>query len=182
MKLIVGLGNPGDRYQTTLHNAGFRAVDALHQRLGGGKWSSKFKSHFVQSVYHGVAFALMKPQTYMNLSGDALSACCHFYRLELDNVLVVSDDIDRPAGTLRYCLGGGHGGHNGLRSIIQQCGSDRFHRLKIGIGRPDGAADVAGYVLSDPNPDTRCRVERAIENSVQYLLGFIEGVPIQIAP
>jgi len=180
MKLIAGLGNPGEKYRTTPHNAGFRAVDALYAKLAPGSWSSRFKGFWVRGDYRGSAFALLKPQTYMNASGESVAACIQFFKIDPEEVLIVADDIDRPVGSLRYRMAGGHGGHNGLRSIIQRCGTDRFHRLKIGIGRPVAGQDVARYVLGQPGTDLGSKVEEAVQASVRYLLDFLEGNPIQI--
>jgi len=180
MKLIVGLGNPGDKFQKTLHNVGFSAIDALAENLSVGNWSQRFKGLFSQGRHTGDTYLLLKPQTYMNVSGESVLACKQFFKVEPDRILVVSDDIDRPAGSLRYRVSGGHGGHNGLRSIIQLCGSNQFHRIKIGIGRPDSAKDIASYVLSNPPAEIRQVVYQAVNESVKYLLDFINDVSIQI--
>jgi PTH1 family peptidyl-tRNA hydrolase len=118
----------------------------------------------------------------MNISGESVVACMQFFKITLQDVLVVSDDIDRPLGTLRYRTSGGHGGHNGLRSIIQRCGGNNFHRIKIGIGRPEGPMEVASYVLSSPNPEIKRVIHQAVEQTSDYLIRFIEGETIQIAP
>ncbi len=180
MKLIVGLGNPGARYRDTLHNAGFSAVDALADELRVGSWNRRFKGLVAQGRYQQNPYLLLKPQTYMNVSGESVLACKQFFKLELEDILVVSDDVDRPAGSLRYRATGGHGGHNGLRDIIRLCGANRFHRLKIGIGRPDFQEDVANYVLRKPADETLRLVEDAVQQAVGYQLDFIQDTPIQI--
>jgi peptidyl-tRNA hydrolase, PTH1 family len=182
MKLIVGLGNPGAKYQNTLHNVGFAAIDYLCQRQSLSVWASKFKGLYLKGTIGGQQFILLKPQTYMNLSGESVLACVQFFKLDLEDVLVISDDVDRPAGTLRYRASGGHGGHNGLRSIIQLCGSNQFHRIKIGIGRPEGKKAVADYVLGNPPEEIKISVNNAIEAVDQYLTQFIENQPVQIDP
>lgn len=182
MKLIVGLGNPGDKYQNTLHNAGFLAIDQLAEKLSVFNWTSKFKGLITQGTFNGERFILLKPQTYMNVSGESVQACMQFYKIELENVIVVSDDLDRGMGLLRYRTSGGHGGHNGIRDIIQRCGGNTFHRLRIGIGRPTGKMQVSDYVLSRPAGDVQHLFDDAISDTVGYLANFIEGAPVQIRP
>lgn len=182
MKLIVGLGNPGSQYKQTLHNVGFQSLDYLNNLLGQNQWSQKYKGEFVHSRLGEDTFGLLKPMTYMNISGESVQACMQFFKLALDDVLVVSDDIDRPLGTLRYRTSGGHGGHNGLRSIIQLCGGNEFHRIKLGIGRPESQMEVSDYVLSKPSADMKKVLEVAIEKSGDYLVQFIKGETIQISP
>lgn len=180
MKLIVGLGNPGNRYQDTLHNVGFMALDALASRISTDQWSSRFKGLMVRGSYQGSRYILLKPQTYMNVSGESVLACRQFFKVPITDILVVSDDIDRPAGALRYRISGGHGGHNGLRNIIQLFGSNAFHRIKIGIGRPNGRQKVADYVLSKPSAEVSEAIHEAVQQTVDYQLDFIQGQTIQI--
>lgn len=182
MKLIVGLGNPGGKYQETLHNVGFNAVDVLAQQIPSGSWVDKFKGKLLQGRIGQNAFLLLKPQTFMNLSGDSVLACKQFYKIELEDILVVFDDVDRPAGSLRYRTTGGHGGHNGMRDIIQKCGGNQFHRIKIGIGRPIGSKNVADYVLSKPPMELRTVVDEAVTETGRYLTDFINGQTIAIQP
>lgn len=180
MKLIVGLGNPGSQYQDTLHNVGFMALDALAAKLSADRWLSRFKGLTSRGSFQGCAYTLLKPQTYMNVSGESVVACQQFFKLPITDVLVISDDIDRPAGSLRYRSSGGHGGHNGLRSIIQLFGTNGFHRIKIGIGRPNGRQKVADYVLSKPTADVVDVIDQAIQQTVDYQLDFIQDRTIQI--
>lgn len=180
MKLIVGLGNPGDKYQDTLHNAGFLAIDQLAKKLSVFDWFSKFKGLVAQGAINGSRFVLLKPQTYMNVSGESVQACRQFFKLELEDIIVISDDLDREMGLLRYRVSGGHGGHNGLRDIMQRCGGSNFNRLRIGIGRPTGKFQVSDYVLSKPDRDSQPLFENAISDAVGYLVNFIKGLPIQI--
>lgn len=182
MKLIVGLGNPGGKYQETLHNVGFNAVDGLALQISSGSWVDKFKGKLMQGRIGQNAFLLLKPQTFMNLSGDSVSACKQFYKVELEDILVVYDDVDRPAGSLRYRTAGGHGGHNGMRDIIQKCGGNQFHRIKIGIGRPLGNKKVADYVLGKPPLEVRIAVDEAVTKTGRYLTDFINGQTIAIQP
>jgi len=180
MKLIVGLGNPGGRYQDTLHNVGFMALDALASRISSDPWLSRFKGLMTRGSYKGTGYTLLKPQTYMNVSGESVQACRQFFKIPINEILVISDDVDRPAGSLRYRTSGGHGGHNGLRSIIQLLGANDFQRIKIGIGRPDGKQKVADYVLSKPTPEISALIEQAVLQTVDYQLDFILGRTIQI--
>ncbi len=182
MKLIVGLGNPGDQYKNTLHNVGFDVLEELAKDIGIFQWQQKFKGEFLQARVGSDAFVLLKPLTYMNISGESVQACKQFFKLELEDILVVSDDIDRPAGSIRYRVSGGHGGHNGLRSIIQQCGGNTFHRLKIGIGRPISGDNVAKHVLSKPSAESKIAIEAAIKQTTDYLVDFIKGITIQVKP
>jgi PTH1 family peptidyl-tRNA hydrolase len=180
MKLIVGLGNPGSQYKHTLHNVGFQAVDLLADKLGESRWTGKYKGDFIQGKIGDNAFILLKPLTFMNVSGESVLACKQFFKLELNQIMVISDDIDRPLGTLRYRISGGHGGHNGLRSIIQLCGGTDFHRIKVGIGRPEGNRAVSSYVLSNPTPEMVELIQPAIVDTTKYLVDFIKGNTIQI--
>ncbi len=182
MKLIVGLGNPGSKYQDTLHNVGFKALDTLAEGLRESQWSQKFKGDFIRGRVENDSYVLLKPMTYMNISGESVLACLQFFKLELEDMLVVSDDIDRPLGSLRYRKSGGHGGHNGLRSIIQLCGGNDFHRIKIGIGRPEGRMGVSNYVLGQLTSEMDQKIKPAIERTIDYLTLFIRGETIQITP
>lgn len=144
--IIVGLGNPGSEYEATRHNAGFDLIDALAQELGVGYW--KFASNTMTGVttVQGEKILLAKPQSYMNLSGGPIKGLAGQYGFGLEDILVVHDDLDLPAGTIRLKVGGGHGGHRGLLSLQQSLGAD-FARLRIGIGRPPGRMQARTYVL-----------------------------------
>ena len=176
----MGLGNPGGKYQNTLHNVGFTAVDAFAESISIGAWSRKFKGDFLHGKIGRDTYLLLKPQTYMNASGTSVWACQQFYKLELHDMLIIFDDVDRSAGSLRYRKSGGHGGHNGLRDIIRQCGGNDFHRIKIGVGRPTSGSDIADYVLSTPPVDVLLPIRSAITETRRYVKDFIAGRPIQI--
>ncbi len=180
MKLIVGLGNPGGQYSGTLHNVGFRVIDLLAEMMGNTRWTQKFKGDFTQGRIEDNAYGLLKPMTFMNVSGEAVLDCKQFFKLELEEILVVSDDIDRPLGSLRYRTSGGHGGHNGLRSIIQLCGGTDFHRIKVGIGRPSDSRAVSNYVLSQPTKEMVDVIQPAVEDTTRHLIDFIKGITVQI--
>jgi PTH1 family peptidyl-tRNA hydrolase len=148
MKLIVGLGNPGKKYEKNRHNVGFLAVDYLIDKFNATKVSSKFKGELFKSN----DFLFLKPTTYMNLSGEALRAVKDFYKLNNDDIIVIHDDIDLKTGALKFKKGGGSGGHNGLKSIDSHIGND-YWRVRIGVSRPERKEEVVNYVLSDFSED-----------------------------
>ena len=164
--LIVGLGNPGDKYDGTRHNAGFLAVDALADQGRFAVTRMKFKALTAQAEVGGRGALVMKPATYMNLSGEAARPAMDFYKLPPDRILVVSDDIDLAVGRLRIRTKGSAGGHNGLKSIIQHMGTDQFPRLKIGIGsKPHPDYDLADWVLGKFSPEDRKLVDAAVKRA-----------------
>lgn len=148
MKLIVGLGNPGKKYEKNRHNVGFLAVDYLIDKFNATKVSSKFKGELFKSN----DFLFLKPTTYMNLSGESVRMVKDFYKLSNDDIIVIHDDIDLKTGSLKFKKGGGSGGHNGLKSIDSHIGNDYF-RVRIGVGRPQRKEEVVNYVLSDFTED-----------------------------
>lgn len=149
MKLIVGLGNPGREYAATRHNIGFMVVDRLAHKLGLAVEKKKFNALLGQGQIRSERVLLAKPQTYMNLSGEAVTALLNWYKLEPADLIVVFDDMDLPPGKLRIRLEGSSGGHKGMESIILALGTDGFPRLRIGVGRPETPEfDSANYVLS----------------------------------
>lgn len=156
MKLVVGLGNPGPRYTGSRHNAGYAVVELLAQRAGIdiSRHNTKFDALCGDGPIVGQRTLLLKPTTFMNLSGRSVAAAVRFYKLALSDVLVVFDDLDLPPGKLRFRAQGSAGGHNGMRDTIQQLGSDEFPRLRIGIGKVHRSATV-GHVLSGFTPDER---------------------------
>jgi len=147
VKLIAGLGNPGPDYDKTRHNAGFLFFDHVTARLGRDRWIKKSNSLFVTAQVDGVDVTLVKPMSYMNLSGGPVRAFMVELGIEPSGLLVIHDDIDLPFGDVRYKAGGGHGGHNGLKSILSALGSPDFHRIRIGIGRPPAGQTATDHVL-----------------------------------
>ena len=150
MILVVGLGNTGNNYTSTRHNAGFLALDAIFEHYNFSSWvhKSKFKADIASFESDLGRIILCKPTTFMNLSGSAVCSLSSFYKIPLDDVIVIHDDIDLPLGKLKYKIGGGAAGHNGLKSIDQLMGND-YHRIRIGIGKPQHAGyEVSDYVLS----------------------------------
>ena len=147
--MIVGLGNPGREYQGNRHNIGFRLLNYLSDRLGVAFSGLESKSLVTKSDYHGHRLILVKPQTYMNLSGQAVESLVRFYKIPLEQVMVVFDDVDLPFGALRLRPAGGSGGQKGMQSIIDRLGTQDIPRLRMGIDRPPGRMEAADYVLQD---------------------------------
>lgn len=153
IKLIAGLGNPGEEYATTRHNAGFRSIDALAERLGVSYWKSQCGAEVavtkVTTADGPLDLVLAKPQSFMNTSGGPISKLCREYGVEPTELLVIHDELDIEAGNVRIKVGGGHAGHNGLKSIIEKCGSRDFTRVRVGIGMPPGRMSVVDWVLKE---------------------------------
>jgi len=145
MLLIVGLGNPGTQYENTRHNIGFKVIDKLIDDLGARDVS---KNTFHGELFKSPNFLLLKPTTFMNISGKSVQAVKNFYKIELEDIIVIHDDIDLPFSALRFKNGGGHGGHNGLRSIDAMIGKE-YTRVRMGVGKPEHKGQVADYVLHD---------------------------------
>ncbi|RMG40191.1 MAG: aminoacyl-tRNA hydrolase [Candidatus Dadabacteria bacterium] len=188
MRLIVGLGNPGKKYEGTRHNAGFMLLDRLVAAyIPGERWTEKFGSLCIQAVIEGQKCILLKPQTYMNCSGRAVSECVRFYKIPLDAVTVAHDDIDLPLGRLRIKKGGGDGGHNGLKSITSALADDGYIRLRLGVGRPPQATEeatrddvISSWVLSRFSRDQlevfNGMLERAVKAAVYLGCESVEAV------
>ncbi|MDX8412236.1 MAG: aminoacyl-tRNA hydrolase [Mariprofundaceae bacterium] len=148
MQLLIGLGNPGDKYRDTRHNIGFRFLDRLCQQQGlRFAAAPRLRAETTRWQSAGEQALLVKPQTFMNHSGEAVAPLARYYKVPADRIFVVYDDLDLPPGKLRIKKGGGHGGHNGLKSINQHLGDSGYTRIKFGIGRPQGLADVTSWVL-----------------------------------
>jgi PTH1 family peptidyl-tRNA hydrolase len=146
VKLLVGLGNPGREYQRTRHNVGWLVLDEIAEACRASIDRKKFGAELGEAEIDGVRTLLVKPQTYMNLSGEAVGPAARFYKVEPKDVVVVHDDLDLEFGRVQIKVGGGHGGHNGLKSLIAHIGPD-FVRIRVGIGRPGGKREVVGHVL-----------------------------------
>ena len=176
IRLIVGLGNPGREYETTRHNAGYWWVDEL-ARLQNLRFKNEAKFHGLtaRGQLHGHELLLLKPQTFMNVSGRAVGALAQFYKIAPAEMLVVHDELDLPPGVARLKMGGGHGGHNGLKDIIAHLGSKDFWRLRLGIGHPGERTDVAGYVLNDPRREERELIDAAMQRALDVAHLIIEG-------
>jgi peptidyl-tRNA hydrolase, PTH1 family len=148
-RLVVGLGNPGPRYAMTRHNAGFLVVDLLAERMGGRFKAHKSRSDVVEGRLAGLPVVLAKPRSFMNESGGPVVSVARFYKVPVEDVTVVHDDLDLPFGAVRLKRGGGDGGHNGLRSVTSALGSKEYQRVRVGIDRPPGRQDPADYVLRE---------------------------------
>ena len=177
--LIVGLGNPGKEYERTRHNAGFRAVDILAEKLGVRIDKLKFQGLYCQTNYNGNKLFLLKPQTYMNLSGKSVLQLSSYFNIPPQRIIVLFDDISLPPGRLRIRPDGSAGGHNGIKSIIQEVGSQAFPRVKIGVGgkaHPD--QDLADHVLSGFSASEEKALAVALKNGADAALAIIDkGVP-----
>ena len=166
LHLIVGLGNPGAEYANTRHNAGFALTGKLAARWRAD-WTNerKFQSRVARAMRNGRAVLLCQPQTFMNLSGEAVGAVKNFYQLLLENLLVVVDDADLPLGEIRLRADGGSGGHHGLESIAQHLGTNEFARLRVGIGRKDGQREITGHVLGRFDAAEAALMEKVLDRA-----------------
>ena len=182
MKVIAGLGNPGAEYANTPHSIGFEVVDAVARGIGASwKGSSSFKGELATGLLGGVKVLLVKPQTYMNLSGECVSPVLKYHNATVQDLLVVSDDIDLPVGRLRIRKGGSAGGHNGLKSVIERTGSSDFVRLRIGVGRdPQSRSNVIGYVLGKFSPEARKAMDEVVAAAAEAV-GAIENENLETA-
>ncbi|WP_062306504.1 aminoacyl-tRNA hydrolase [Polynucleobacter sinensis] len=182
-KLIVGLGNPGDEHEEDRHNAGFWFLDALAKQLSTRfETEKRFHGKVAKAKWHGEDLYLLKPSTYMNLSGQAVGALCRFHKIIPKDILVVQDELDLKPGTARIKLGGGTGGHNGLKDIQAHLSTPEYWRLRLGIGHPrdlaaEGARpmDVADYVLRRPLQAEQKQIDASIEDGLHILPLFLKG-------
>ena len=166
--LIVGLGNPGQKYEKTRHNMGFLTVDLLAEKQGVKLNKVKFKSAYNIMAFAGAKCLVMKPQTYMNLSGEAVREAVQFYKLPADHVLVIYDDVSLPVGKLRVRPTGSAGGHNGIKNIIAHLGTQDFPRVKIGVGAPEGGgAEMVDWVIGAPSQAERKVLVESFEKAIQ---------------
>ena len=178
--LLVGLGNPGDKYDNTRHNVGFAAIDQLAEELRVPVQKLKYRSLTQTVELGGAKVLLMKPITYMNLSGEAVGEAARFFKIPADHVLVLSDDVSLPVGKLRIRKGGSAGGHNGLKSIIQHLGTDQFPRVKIGVGeKPHPDYDMADWVLRKFVGEDLKTITHAIQRAGKAAECYIHDGPDQ---
>ncbi len=169
IKIIVGLGNPGSKHESDRHNMGFWLVDRLAEKTGASFRSEKrFSGDVARVQIDQHDFRLLKPTTYMNLSGQSVQAAMAYHRIKPEQMLVVHDEIDLPVGTLRLKQGGGHGGHNGLRDVIRHIGAD-FLRMRIGVGHPGESHEVTGHVLKRPQADEQKALDEALQDAISAL-------------
>lgn len=189
MILVVGLGNPGAEYARNRHNIGFMAADELVRRHSFGPWRSKFQGELAEGTIGGEKVLVLKPLTYMNLSGQSVAAAARFLKVPVEDVVVIHDELDLPPGKLRVKRGGGAGGHNGLKSIDQHLGQN-YRRVRLGIGHPGDKDRVAGYVLHDFAKAEQAWLEPlidAVADALPQLLkgdeaGFMNRVSVLTAP
>lgn len=173
MKLIIGLGNPGSAYEKQLHNTGFMMLDQLAQELNAPPFRDKFTAAFTKSVCEQEPYILMKPMTYMNRSGQAVSQCTQYFKIPTEAMVVIYDDWDLPAGTARFRNTGGHGGHNGVRSIIDALGTQDFKRVRLGIDSPPAGMVRQNYVLSNWQAEKWARFQEIQNHVIDGLKKFI---------
>ena len=177
IRLIVGLGNPGQAYDGTRHNAGAFFIAELARRAGATlSTEAKFFGQMARITLADRDLRLLVPSTFMNESGKSVAAAANFFRIPPDEILIAHDELDIPAGQARFKQGGGHGGHNGLRDVIPALGGKQdFHRLRIGIGHPGHASKVSGYVLAKPGAGDRQAIDQIIDEAVDALPLLLNG-------
>ena len=180
MKIFVGLGNPGAEYAKTKHNVGFMLADKLSEKIGAENWREKFNALVAESFFCGEKILIVKPQTFMNLSGEAVAPLMNFYKISAEKLIVAHDDMDLPVGKIRLRPKGSGGGHHGVESIIQHLGGEKnFSRVRIGIGRPPQNWTVNNHVLSQFSAEDFEKISATIENlipAVQCI--FSDGIDI----
>ena len=189
MKLIVGLGNPGAKYARNRHNIGFMAVEQIVADHDFGPWKSKHQGSLSEGRFGSTRAVLLRPETFMNKSGDSVAAAMRFYKLEPEDVIVMHDELDLAPGKVKFKMGGGHAGHNGLRSIHSHLGPE-YGRVRLGIGHPGHKDRVSGYVLSDfakVEAEWLDDVLRGISDGAEYLAAgdnakFMNAVSLRTAP
>ena len=190
MKLIIGLGNPGKEYENTRHNTGFMVLDRLSEKLNIEMTQNKFKGLYGKSKYKGEDVILLKPQTYMNLSGESVRQVMDFFKINQEDILVIYDDLDLQMGTIGIRKSGSAGGHNGMKSIIQCVGSSEFARLRIGI-KKEKEVDTISYVLSKFSKKEMDSIvgimlnmpniiDNLLNNGVEYIMNHYNGVKNEI--
>ena len=173
--LIVGLGNPGQKYEHTRHNMGFLTVDLLAEQLNVKLNKVKFKSAYNIVRFAGQKCLVMKPQTYMNLSGESVGEAARFYKVPADHVLVISDDVSLPVGKLRIRKSGSAGGHNGLKNIIQHLGTDAFPRIKVGVGMPEHPDhEMIDWVIGKPQGEEAKTLRAALDRAAEAALCIVD--------
>jgi PTH1 family peptidyl-tRNA hydrolase len=173
LTLVVGLGNPGPRYVGNRHNIGFLIADELADRMGGRFKAHRSNAELIEGRLAGHRVALAKPRSFMNVSGGPVTAAVRFFKVPLDRLVVIHDELDLPFGTVRLKLGGGENGHNGLRSISKSLGSKDYLRVRFGIGRPPGRMDPADFVLRDFSTTERKELAFSIDRSADAVEALV---------
>lgn len=172
--LIVGLGNPGDEYALTRHNAGFKTVDVIAQRLNARYWKNECGALTARASYHDTELILAKPQSFMNASGGPVKKIMDAYGIDPENLIVIHDELDIPSNKVRVKFGGGHAGHNGLRSICDKLQTRDWYRVRCGIGRPPGKMNVSDFVLSIPRAQLASEFDDVIDTAADATLHLID--------
>jgi len=173
--LITGLGNPGREYKETRHNIGFMVLDRTAARLDQTFGKVQSQALVARADYKGSRLVLAKPQTYMNLSGQAVGGLARFYKIPPSHLIVAYDDVDLPFGAIRIRPGGGSAGQKGMQSIIERLGTENFARMRLGIGRPPGRMEAAAYVLQPFNRDEQAELPFILDRAVDALLTYVTG-------
>jgi peptidyl-tRNA hydrolase, PTH1 family len=173
-RLVVGLGNPGREYAFTRHNAGFLVIDLIGDDLRATYWKDQGGAKVAVVRFGGEDLVLAKPQTFMNLSGSSVKKLAELHDVSIEDIIVVHDDIDLAAGKVRVKRGGGHGGHNGLRSLHERLGSDSYLRVRVGVGRPPGRMDAADYVLQPLKGAAWEELEASVPTAAQAVISVLE--------
>jgi PTH1 family peptidyl-tRNA hydrolase len=171
--LLIGLGNPGREYKDTRHNFGFMLIDRIAVRLNARGMKVQSKAIVMNTTHEDRKLILAKPQTFMNLSGQSVQGLAHFYKVPFTNMMVLSDDLDIPFGTIRIRASGGPGGQRGMASIIEKLGTKDFPRLRLGIGRPPGRMDPAAYVLQSFSRDEMQTLSEVLDHGAEAVLAFV---------
>ncbi len=171
--LLIGLGNPGREYKDTRHNFGFMLIDRIAVRLNARGMKVQSKAIVMTTTHEDNKLILAKPQTFMNLSGQSMQGLVHFYKIPLTNVMILSDDLDIPFGTIRIRGAGGPGGQRGLSSILEKLGTKEVPRLRLGIGRPPGRMDPSAYVLQNFSRDDMQAISEILDHAADAALAFV---------
>lgn len=175
MYLIIGLGNPEPEYSRTRHNMGFDVINKLANKYQIDLTRSNFNAIFGSGIIEGEKVILVKPQTYMNLSGEAVKKYVDFYKIPLENVLVIYDDMDTEVGDIRVRAKGGAGSHNGMKSVVKELGSEDFPRIRVGIGRPEGEFDRIDYVIGSISDEDYLELQNAQEKATEAIVYYIKN-------
>ena len=175
MKLIIGLGNPGKEYENTRHNTGFMVLDRLSEKLNIEMTQNKFKGLYGKSKYKGEDVILLKPQTYMNLSGECIKQFVDFYKIQKEEILVIYDDMDIEPGKVKIRKKGGAGGHNGMKSIIKMIGTEEFARIRTGIGRPKHSGDDINYVIGAIPEEEIPKLDEGVEKAKEAVIEILKN-------
>lgn len=175
MKIIVGLGNPGKEYEKTRHNTGFMVLDKISEKFNIEIKKEKNKALIGTGEINGERVMLVKPQTFMNLSGEAIRPIIDFYKEDIENVIVIFDDIDLEIGKIRIKERGSAGTHNGMKSVVAHLGTEKFNRIKVGIGKPNENVDLIGHVLGKFSDDEFKTLENSINNAVEATIMLVKN-------